>query len=127
MDLQRLRKVLILQDRALVLWFDKVGLPIFLVGGKNASLGEMIQQLAPRRLVFQIVWYYSLCLPVLHPGIWVEESCARFFWPRCDESTIYSNAAMQARSLILHAFCGTHWRDRNCLPGSWVRYGSRRM
>ena len=35
--------------QALILWFDEVGIDdIQLVGGKNASLGEMIQQLAPR-------------------------------------------------------------------------------
>ena len=34
---------------ALILWFGEVGInDIPLVGGKNASLGEMIQQLAPQ-------------------------------------------------------------------------------
>ncbi len=37
------------QDKALVLWFEAVGLAdIPLVGGKNASLGEMIRQLTPK-------------------------------------------------------------------------------
>ena len=37
------------KERSLVLWFEEVGITdISLVGGKNASLGEMIQQLAPR-------------------------------------------------------------------------------
>ncbi len=37
------------KEQSLVLWFDQVGIAdIPLVGGKNASLGEMIQQLAPR-------------------------------------------------------------------------------
>ncbi|MGF1478570.1 MAG: phosphoenolpyruvate synthase [Cyanophyceae cyanobacterium] len=37
------------KEQALVLWFEQVGIEdISLVGGKNASLGEMIQQLAPR-------------------------------------------------------------------------------
>jgi pyruvate,water dikinase len=37
------------RDNALVLWFEEVGIDdIPLVGGKNASLGEMIQQLAPK-------------------------------------------------------------------------------
>ncbi len=37
------------KERSLVLWFNEVGIgDISLVGGKNASLGEMIQQLAPR-------------------------------------------------------------------------------
>ncbi len=36
------------RDQALILWFDQVSLAdIPLVGGKNASLGEMIQQLLP--------------------------------------------------------------------------------
>jgi pyruvate, water dikinase len=42
-------KVLIPKEKALVLWFDEVGIAdIPLVGGKNASLGEMIQQLTPK-------------------------------------------------------------------------------
>lgn len=37
------------QEESLVLWLDKVGIKdIALVGGKNASLGEMIQQLTPK-------------------------------------------------------------------------------
>lgn len=37
------------KERSLVLWLNEVGIDdISLVGGKNASLGEMIQQLAPR-------------------------------------------------------------------------------
>lgn len=37
------------QERSLILWFDKVGIAdIPVVGGKNASLGEMIQQLTPK-------------------------------------------------------------------------------
>ena len=37
------------KDRAFILWFEEVGITdIPLVGGKNASLGEMIQQLTPK-------------------------------------------------------------------------------
>jgi pyruvate,water dikinase len=37
------------KDNALILWFEEVGIAdIPLVGGKNASLGEMIQQLTPK-------------------------------------------------------------------------------
>jgi pyruvate, water dikinase len=37
------------KERSLILWFDEVGInDIPLVGGKNASLGEMIQQLIPK-------------------------------------------------------------------------------
>ncbi len=37
------------KQESLILWFDEVGMAdISLVGGKNASLGEMIQQLAPK-------------------------------------------------------------------------------
>ncbi|OCR00497.1 phosphoenolpyruvate synthase [Oscillatoriales cyanobacterium USR001] len=37
------------KDQSLVLWFDEVGIAdIPLVGGKNASLGEMIRQLIPK-------------------------------------------------------------------------------
>ena len=37
------------KERAFVLWFEDVGMSdVSLVGGKNASLGEMIQQLTPK-------------------------------------------------------------------------------
>ena len=37
------------RERAFVLWFEEVGMAdVSLVGGKNASLGEMIQQLTPQ-------------------------------------------------------------------------------
>ncbi|NJM73146.1 MAG: phosphoenolpyruvate synthase [Scytonema sp. RU_4_4] len=37
------------KERSLILWFDEVGITdIPIVGGKNASLGEMIQQLTPK-------------------------------------------------------------------------------
>ena len=37
------------QEQSLVLWFNEIGInDIELVGGKNASLGEMIQQLTPQ-------------------------------------------------------------------------------
>ena len=37
------------KERSLILWFDEVGIAdIPVVGGKNASLGEMIQQLTPK-------------------------------------------------------------------------------
>ncbi|BAY76969.1 phosphoenolpyruvate synthase [Nostoc linckia NIES-25] len=37
------------KERSLILWFEEVGInDIPLVGGKNASLGEMIQQLTPK-------------------------------------------------------------------------------
>ena len=37
------------KERAFVLWFEDVGMEnVSLVGGKNASLGEMIQQLTPK-------------------------------------------------------------------------------
>lgn len=43
-------KALVLwKENALILWFDRVGLDdIGLVGGKNASLGELIRQLTPK-------------------------------------------------------------------------------
>jgi pyruvate,water dikinase len=37
------------KEQALILWFEQVGMAdVPLVGGKNASLGEMIQQLTPK-------------------------------------------------------------------------------
>lgn len=43
------REIIQDKDRALVLWFEDVGMSdVSHVGGKNASLGEMIQQLTPQ-------------------------------------------------------------------------------
>src|SRR4051794_19831969 len=37
------------KDKAMVLWFDEVGIEdVPIVGGKNASLGEMIKALTPQ-------------------------------------------------------------------------------
>lgn len=37
------------KEQAFILWFEDVGISdVALVGGKNASLGEMIQQLTPK-------------------------------------------------------------------------------
>lgn len=46
---ERHRKIQQEKEQALVLWFEDVGMSdVYLVGGKNASLGEMIGQLAPQ-------------------------------------------------------------------------------
>ncbi|OWY64809.1 hypothetical protein B7486_45315 [cyanobacterium TDX16] len=45
----RQNQLQISKEQAFVLWFEEVGIAdIPLVGGKNASLGEMIQQLTPK-------------------------------------------------------------------------------
>jgi len=51
----------------------KLPADIPLVGGKNASLGELIQQLAPRGISVPMDWDYILCLPVLHQASGLEE------------------------------------------------------
>ena len=43
------------KEQALVLWFEDVGIgDVSDVGGKNASLGEMIQQLTPKAIVLNV-------------------------------------------------------------------------
>jgi pyruvate,water dikinase len=45
----QVRSIQTSKDQALILWFDEIGIEdIPVVGGKNASLGEMIQQLTPK-------------------------------------------------------------------------------
>lgn len=45
----RQRELLQDKEKAFLLWFEEVGMSdVSLVGGKNASLGEMIQQLTPK-------------------------------------------------------------------------------
>ncbi|MGL4883135.1 MAG: PEP/pyruvate-binding domain-containing protein, partial [Waterburya sp.] len=42
-------QLLLDKEQAFILWFEKVNMgDVSLVGGKNASLGEMIQQLTPK-------------------------------------------------------------------------------
>ncbi|MGK7952043.1 MAG: phosphoenolpyruvate synthase [Xenococcaceae cyanobacterium] len=45
----RQQKLLLDRENAFILWFEEVGMQdVSLVGGKNASLGEMIQRLTPK-------------------------------------------------------------------------------
>jgi len=60
---------------ALVLWFDEVTIAdIPPGGGKNASLGELIQQLAPRGI--SVPNGRTSYATVLHPSIWVRREAA---------------------------------------------------
>jgi len=95
------------------------------VGGKNASLGEMIQQLAPRGVSVPNGFGTSLCLPVLHPGIWVREVRALFSGPDVNN---LRQRGKQARSLILHTpFLRNTDAIANAYQELCVRYGPIRM
>ncbi len=56
------------KEKAFVLWFDEVGISdIPSVGGKNASLGEMIRETDfPRRECSQWICHHCLCLSLFY-------------------------------------------------------------
>jgi len=55
------------KENKFVLWFEEVGIEdVPMVGGKNASLGEMIQQLTKKGVnVPHWICYHSPCLSLL--------------------------------------------------------------
>jgi len=95
------------KDRALVLWFDKVGIAdIPPVGGKNASLGEMIQQLAPRGVsVPNGFGTTAHAYRYFIQASGLEEKLRALFSPRCDRCQQFT-ATRQASPVINspHAF-----------------------
>ncbi|KGF73672.1 phosphoenolpyruvate synthase [Neosynechococcus sphagnicola sy1] len=93
------------RSQAFVLWFDQVGLAdIPLVGGKNASLGEMIQQLLPQGVnvpngfaTTAFAYRYFIAQAGLEPQL-------RQIFAHLDVEDMQNlrQRGQQARSLILH-------------------------
>ena len=93
------------KERSLILWFDEVGIAdIPLVGGKNASLGEMIQQLTPKGVNvpngFATTAYAYRCF-IESAGL---EEKLRELLENLDveDVTNLHSSAKKARSLLLH-------------------------
>ncbi|VXD10454.1 phosphoenolpyruvate synthase [Planktothrix paucivesiculata] len=93
------------KEQALILWFDQVGIKdIGLVGGKNASLGEMIQQLQPKginvpqgfAITAYAYWYF-----ITYANL---EQQLRQLFAKLDVEDLKNlrNCGQQARSLILN-------------------------
>lgn len=94
-----------LKEQALILWFDQVGIEdIPLVGGKNASLGEMIQQLQPKGVNVPqgfAITAYSYRYFIEYAGL---ETQLRTLFADLDVDNIKNlrDRGQKARSLILN-------------------------
>jgi len=54
------------KSKRFILWFNEIGIEdIPMVGGKNASLGEMYQKLHQQGITSPMVLPLPLCLPLL--------------------------------------------------------------
>ena len=116
------------REQSLVLWLDEVGIgDISLVGGKNASLGEMIQQLAPGGVSvpggFSTTAYaYRYFLQAV--GL---EQKLRSLFADLDVADVNNlrQRGKQARSLILHTPFPSKLRDAiaNAYQKLCDRYG----
>jgi pyruvate,water dikinase len=117
------------KDRSLVLWFDEVGIAdIPLVGGKNASLGEMIQQLASRGVSVPNGFgttAYAYRYFIQASGL---EEKLRALFSGLDVTDVNNlrQCGKQARSLILHTPFPAELTDAiaTAYQELCVRYGS---
>jgi pyruvate,water dikinase len=93
------------KEQSLVLWFEEVGIAdIPLVGGKNASLGEMIQQLTPKGVNVPTGFAttaYAYRYYIKAAGL--EEKLRELFADlNTDDVSNLQQRGKQARSLILN-------------------------
>ena len=117
------------KERSLVLWFDEVAIDdIPLVGGKNASLGEMIQQLAPRGISVPNGFgttSYAYRYFIQASGL---EEKLRSLFSDLDVADVNNlrQRGKQARSLILHTPFPKELTDAiiNAYQELCARYGS---
>ncbi|MBW4662828.1 MAG: phosphoenolpyruvate synthase [Chroococcus sp. CMT-3BRIN-NPC107] len=93
------------KKRSLILWFDEVGISdIDLVGGKNASLGEMIQQLVPNGVKVPngfATTAYAFRYFIEKAGL---KAKLKSLFATLDINDVYQlqQAGKQARSLMMH-------------------------
>ncbi|MBW4630205.1 MAG: phosphoenolpyruvate synthase [Brasilonema octagenarum HA4186-MV1] len=93
------------KERSLVLWFDEVGITdIPIVGGKNASLGEMIQQLTPKGINVPIGFATTAyAYRYFIEGAGLEEKLRKLFSDLdVEDVKNLRERAKKARSLLLH-------------------------
>lgn len=102
------------KERSLILWFDTVGInDIALVGGKNASLGEMIQQLTPSGIKIPYGFAttaYAFRFFIEKAGI-AEKLRSLFADLDVDDVHNLQQRGKQARSLIMHTAFPLELRD----------------
>jgi pyruvate,water dikinase len=93
------------KERSLILWFNEVGITdIPLVGGKNASLGEMIQQLVPKGINVPIgfattAYAYRY---FIQSALLEEKLRALFFDLDVEDVKNLRERGKKARSLLMH-------------------------
>lgn len=117
------------KDRSLILWFEQVGIAdISFVGGKNASLGEMIQQLVPRGVNVPSGFSttaYAYRYFIQEAGL---EEKLRSLFSDLDVADVNNlrQRGKQARSLILHTPFPTALEDAIATAYQQLcdRYGS---
>ena len=102
------------KERSLILWFDEVGIAdVPLVGGKNASLGEMIQQLARKGVSVPMGFAttaYSYRYFIQSAGI--EEKLRQLFADLdIEDVNNLRQRGKQARSLLMHTPFPTELRE----------------
>ncbi len=103
------------KERSLILWFDEVGIAdIPLVGGKNASLGEMIQQLTPKGVNVPTGFAttaYAYRYFIESAGL---EAKLRELFADLDVEDVKNlqERGKKARSLLMHTRNGERKRDR---------------
>ncbi|KAB8332010.1 phosphoenolpyruvate synthase [Scytonema tolypothrichoides VB-61278] len=93
------------KERSLILWFDQVGITdIPIVGGKNASLGEMIQQLTPKGINVPIGFATTAyAYRYFIQGAGLEEKLRELFSDLdVEDVKNLRERGKKARSLLLH-------------------------
>ncbi|MBW4632783.1 MAG: phosphoenolpyruvate synthase [Iphinoe sp. HA4291-MV1] len=93
------------KERSLILWFDEVGITdIPIVGGKNASLGEMIQQLTPKGINVPIGFATTAyAYRYFIQGAGLEERLRKLFSDLdVEDVKNLRERGKKARSLLLH-------------------------
>ncbi len=115
------------KERSLILWFDEVGITdIPIVGGKNASLGEMIQQLVPKGVNVPIGFAttaYAYRYFIQSAGL--EEKLRKLFSDLdVEDVKNLRERGKKARSLLLHTPFPTELRDAiaQAYNTLWKRY-----
>lgn len=116
------------REQSLVLWFDEVGIDdIPLVGGKNASLGEMIQQLTTKGINVPMGFATTAhAYRYFIQGAGLEEKLRQLFADlNVDDVKNLGYRGRQARSLILHTPFPRELRDAIALAYQKMcdRYG----
>jgi pyruvate,water dikinase len=116
------------KEQSLVLWFEEVGIAdIPLVGGKNASLGEMIQQLTPKGVNVPTGFAttaYAYRYYIKAAGL--EEKLRELFADlNTDDVSNLQQRGKQARSLILNTPFPQEFQDAIAMAyrGLCDRYG----